>query len=152
MITVPSLQSRFTWIWSRDPALASPGDGAETSERETWEQRLDIARETGRWSDLLREGEQPTQFHVRPLPGSLLRRITDEVGQNKYGVTSAWALVVRLCLRAIENPTIEVKTEKGPYGEVAKLDVIETLDGIDPHIVTELGAYLWARAGSPPGK
>jgi hypothetical protein len=152
MIQLPSQQHRFTWIWSRDPALARPDDTEDAKTHEAWEHRLEVARETGKWSELLREGEQPTLFHVRPLPGSLLRRITDEVGQNKYGVTSAWALVARLCLRAIESPTIEVKTEKGTYGEIAKIDVIETLDGIDPHIVTELGSYLWQRAGSPPGK
>lgn len=152
IVIPPSLQNRFTWVWSRDPALASPSAGSDEATRAEWEQRLEIARETGKWTDLLREGEHPTTFTVKPLSGALLRRLTDDVVGNRIGQQVLWAVVARLCLRGVANPDIKVDTEAGTYGEWAKADVTDKLDEISPGIVTELGSYLFARASSPPGK
>jgi hypothetical protein len=154
MIVIPqSLQGRFTWVWSQDPALARPPASAEDKARKEFEQRLVIARETGRWQDVLRDGEQPTLFMVNPLPGSLLRRVSDQVGAGKLGVSQIWSVIVRLCLKGVANPDLELSLEVSPYGgEWVKEDVIELIDAFNPDVVTELGLYLFERAKAPPGK
>lgn len=152
MINLPSLQNRFTWIWSRDPALNRPPAESDAETRQNWAERFDIARDTGKWSELVKDGEQLTLFTVKPLSGTLLRRLTDEHSAKRVGDQTVWQIVARLCLIGIDNPPIKIERELGPYGDWAKEDVIETLEQISPAIVSELGSYIFARASSPPGK
>jgi hypothetical protein len=153
MIVIPqSLQGRYTWVWSEDPALARPPATADEKQRAAFEKRLEVARDTGRYSDVLQEGQQPTLFTVEPLSGSVWRKLADLVRAGTIGVMEASAIVVRLCLKSIENPGIEIETEAGPYGPWAKQSVVNTLDGVSPGIVSELGGHLTNRASAPPGK
>jgi hypothetical protein len=153
MIVLPqSLQGRYSWVWPRDPALARPPASADEKTRKDFEHKLEVARDTGKYQDVLLEGHQPTLFVVEPLPGAVWRKIIDMMTMDRIGNMEASSIIVRVCLKSVENPAIPVDVEAGPYGAWAKQSVIDTLDAIHPAIVSELGGHLSNRASAPPGK
>lgn len=95
MIKPASLVKEYTLVWSGDPALALPDS------KEERDKALELARETGVWDSLIKPGEKPTLFQVRPLSGRLL----DHWIKRCQNLTRAqsFALAVRLCLRSVVN-------------------------------------------------
>lgn len=149
----PSLQHRHALVWSGDPALATPPDGADEATQKAWEARLRVARETGKWDDVLRPGELPTWFYVQPIRGTTLRLLADDATSGRIGPASMWSLCFRLGIKAIENPAIAFTQESDArLGPIAPSSVVDDLDALNPGIVAELGAALFNRAGVPPGK
>jgi len=146
----PSLQHRYTLIWSRDSALARPQDPDALKQ---WEEAFGIARETGKYQDVLRHGEEPTKFEVKPLAGSVARKLLDDLAARRIGEMGFSSLVFRLCIKAVVNPDLKVDLDKDPrYGEIANEEICDQLDAISPSIVNELGSHLFDRASRPPGK
>lgn len=165
MLTPPSLQ-RSSWVcWSRDPALNMPDEplqptgDSEADKRaadawKEWGRRVEQARETGDWTGLTREGQQPTAFEIKPMRGPTLRAILDNAVAGRIGAATMMALAFRACVRGVRNlgdAVIRVQPEE-PYGALATSDIVDLLDGIDPGIVGELGDYCLSRARSPSPK
>lgn len=149
----PSLQHRHALVWSGDPALAVPGPSATEADRQAWPSRLETARETGKWSDVIRGGEAPTIFLVKPIPGTRLRELADDVAAGRIGAAMLCATCFRVGIKAIENPDMKVEVEADRrFGEIAKESLVDDLDSVHPGIVAELGMLLFNRAGVPPGK
>ncbi len=148
----PSLQHPHPVVFSRDSALARPSDD-DPEALKKWEKAFEVARETGKYADVLIAGEEPTLFYVKPLAGSTARRLVDDRQAGRLGGMAFTALVFRLCIRSIANPTIEVKPSvDARYGAIADEEVTDVLDRLNPVIVNEIGSYCFERAASPSGK
>jgi hypothetical protein len=161
MIRPPSLQKPFDLVSALDQALDRPerGDAQSDADWEAvekgWEERLRVARETGQWADLIRPGHAPTTFTVKPLAGSVLRLLQDDINAGRIGGQEAHGLVVRLCLQSIGNAPEPFKIElegHGRYGKLAKASLVDYLDSINPVLILELGNVLILRGAIPPGK
>jgi hypothetical protein len=147
----PSLQHRHTVVWSRDPALGRPKDD-DAAALKAWEAAFADARDRGRYEALIGDSE-PTRFEVKPLAGSVARRMLDELAARRLGEQEFASLTFRICICSIANPEIEVKrVPDSRFGAIAELDLVDLLDAINPGIVNEIGTYLFQRAASPSGK
>lgn len=151
MLRPPSLQHEYTLIFSGDPALVLPEDPEERANA------LRVARETGKWDALIQAGQQPTMFHVRPLPQSTFRWLIGEATRRNLQGFEMTILALRLALRRIDNfgtHSGKVQLEKNDEQQLAKIDVIDALFNVDPddvdvgrRVVDELGTEILRRAG-----
>lgn len=119
MIKPPSLQREFTIIWSKDPALVPPPETPDENADEAalaayklaltdYERRLKVARETGEWAPMVREGHAPTAFHFMGLDreeGSWLYGESEYSSIHKRPLTrpEQFNLIVRIGIRGIDN-------------------------------------------------
>lgn len=148
MLKPASLQHAFDLWFSGDPAFRPIDDEKERT------RLMAQARETGDLSSILVEGERPTFFKCRPLRSSVFRKLVDKVTAGKIGQVEASAIAFRSALVGVQNlGDVEIKMIRDDeFGEMAKADIVDMLDGINPAIVSELGAILIDRAVSPGPK
>lgn len=139
MIRPPSQQHEYDLFWSGDDAITKPATDATDEERALFVHRLEVARDTGDWSQII-SGE-PTRFRMRQVPGDVFRKLTDLSG--KLGVFSLNHLIVRAALVGVSNlhgvrdVRLIVDEEHG-LGRIAAPDIPNLLDAIDVGIVNEL--------------
>jgi len=150
VIKPPSIIAEYSLIYSGDSALNLPADPKEAAAA------LDRARETNQWQSLLKEGEMPTLFHVRPLYGSLHTWFIGEVNRRGMVQKESVEFALRLVLERIDN--------FGPFkvghttDEGQRIATTETIDAIyaapdGRAIVEELGLLILVRAQQGlPGK
>jgi hypothetical protein len=127
VIKAPSVQNEYSLIYSRDPALSLPDDEAERS------RVLKVARETGDWSSLVSDREQPTLFHFRNLSRTQLSWLFGEIGHSPtlnrpLSPFEANDLTVRLALRGVDNFGRH-KVEHTRYNgqQIAKPEIIDAI-------------------------
>jgi hypothetical protein len=147
VIKPPSQQHAYTLICSSDPSLKLPADEKER------EEALKRARETGRWDDLILEGETPTRFDVRPLTGSALEWWRQQMINENLTPPQSAALILRLALESVSGFG-EHKVRHGSV-EGHRLATTEIIDAIyaaaeGPAIVLELGVAISKRANESP--
>jgi hypothetical protein len=145
VIKPPSLVADYTLIYSGDPALNLPADDAER------ERVLELARETGNWRDLLIEGDPPTLFQMRPLPGSVYDYWCGEVRRRELVDREAAALLFRLALTKIDNfGKLVVEHIKVDGHRIAKVDTLDqiyaALGGTGSLVVAELANHVLHRS------
>lgn len=154
MIRPPSLVRLHEDVWSGDPALNRPAADASDADVEAFARRLKLARESGIWTDVIREGQQPTRFTFKPLRGAVYRKVKDLLDLKTVGDEELKALVFRATIVDIANfDDFKIsKTTVDGFGELASIDVTDALDTLTPRIVNELGtaAYMRAMRGVPP--
>lgn len=143
----PSNQSTFDMFWSGDPAFVQ-GDGKEH------EKKLEIARETGDWSGLIIQGQTPTKFVSRQIPGELKRRILDRYQAGKLGPYELDALLLRMAIvDVIGLGDFKLKfTMSDEWGKIASADLTNALDACAPGAVTELSLQVFNRMMGLSGK
>jgi len=150
VIKPPSLQSERSLIYSGDPALSLPEDPAER------QRLLELARETGRWQDLIAEGQQPTTFDVKPLTGSEFDYWCGEVRRRNLIDQEAAALAVRLAIRKVGNLGEYQVGKREKHGDfwmagTAIIDAIYAAAGNEGRaVILELGACIVERAQESP--
>lgn len=151
MLKAPSLARDLTWIYSGDPALDAP----EHADDEDWQRRLAVARDTGQWAPVLKAGEVPTLFTLRPVPGIVWRAVMDQLQVGERGAGTMTALVARVALVRVDHflgedgKPVEVKrVDERPFGQIASTAIINALDAIDPGIVGELAKFVMERQNS----
>ena len=110
--------------------------------------KLNVSRETGDYAQILKNGEVPTWFHFRVIPGSLMREFQNNLMAEEvvnFGIPS---LAFRLAITKIENlDGIKIEKEDDPaYGTIAKASLVDSLDMISPGIVNELGNFALNRS------
>lgn len=109
-------------------------------------------RETGDWSGLLIQGATPTKFVMRPIAGSQLRWLTDQLGRTdefRIGLGVALALLFRCAFVDVHNLGIEVDAKTSQHrdlGSIASVKVTNLLDSIDASIVAEIADAAFERA------
>lgn len=163
MLRLPSIQKEYDDYWSGDPAFVQPpkepGKEASDEARAKWKEavaehlaKIKRARETGDWSSLLIEGEQPTKFIMKPLKGQQLRFLIDEhmrADQFRIGDAQLSSLVFRCAFSAVKNLGVAYndKPVRHPdLGLIASSDVTDMLDQIDQSIVAELASVAFEKA------
>jgi hypothetical protein len=144
MIKPPSLSAEQTLIYSGDPALNLPEDPAER------DRVLDLARETGQWQSILKEGEPPTLFHCRPLYGTLWDWLLGEINRRNLVQVEAAALALGLALLRVENFGQYKVSHRTVDGQsMATTEIIDAIyreaGGSGRAVVEELGGQLIAQ-------
>lgn len=151
----PSLQGRFSLIWSGDSALQPrPEDPAQGDE---WDATLETCRERGVWAPLLKEGdERPTVFTFEFPRGTPKRRLLDLIGNLAAGQTQELAaLFVRATLREVTNLgdyRVKISRDRDRGIDLVDDELIDILDQYSPAIVLELASVGVGRFTRPPGK
>lgn len=144
----PSLQKPYSLISSLDPALNLPADEKEK------ENAMRVAQETGNWQPLIKAGEQPTVFMMRPLGGTTRNWLIGQQTRHRLTDVELLELVFRLAIEKIENFGLHgsVKRQNLEGHGVATADVLDAIYGIDPanpslgqQIVIELGGVVLNR-------
>jgi hypothetical protein len=172
VICPPSLTNSYDLVYSGDPALDTPpeptrNEGESDADWEaravafykgdewvTWQNRLRIARETGKpeaWQSLLKPGSVPTLFHMRQVPGTTWRKVYSHLESAKPGAAEIYALAFRAAIMGFTHFDHKVKraTDRNIGEDVATVDVVNALDAVHPSIVTELGGLVFERMSSP---
>jgi hypothetical protein len=161
VIKPPSQQNEFTLIFSGDPSLNVPpdDDGVGTDEEVNSAKRerlLRIARETGRWDDLIKAGDKPTLFDVKPLTGTAYDWLQGEAARRSLTMREYAALALRLALRDVKNfGEHKVRHETIDGHTLATTEIIDAIyaaagSGHGALIVLELGLYMAHRAAESP--
>lgn len=153
MIRPPSLQKPQDEFYSGDPAFAQLPKDATKEQIAEHDHKWKVARETGRYEALLLEGQQATKFTMRPVNRTTWRAFVDRMVQpvdsnRRIGPITAPSLLFRLSIESVSGLDLEIK--RYPHREwdgwdMATQEVVETLDSIDPRIVTELGDLVLSR-------
>jgi len=150
MIKAPSITREFTLCWSGDPALALPEDAEERA------RVLKQARETGNWSPLIIEGQQPTLFHFKDLTRAEFgwwdgeRSNSARLGRP-LGALEASDLVLRLALRGVDNFGTH-KVARKQHGAVwlCDVDIINAIsDQAGSGPLVEFAEIVLERAANP---
>ena len=165
MIRLPSLVKAYDAVYSGDPALkqppAKPDDKAPESELAAYKKAItdhratiEACQETGDWSALTIEGQQPSKFVLGQIDRNIWRTISDrgslpDSNPRHLGFGATLALLFRLALRDIPGLTdVKVEREPDPAWDnwtMAKPGIVTLLDMADPGIVTEIGFGIWKR-------
>ena len=154
MIRQPSLIREYETFYSGDPAIAQMPPNATAEEAKEHENRIRVARETGDWTSIVIDGQQPTRFRMKLLRGSQYRWLADQLNARHLGLLQAAALAFRASCRAVVNfGDLEPKfVQHAALGQVLAAEHAEALDDIDKGIVDELGAEALRRAQDVPPK
>lgn len=113
MLTIPTLQREFPLVYSDDPALDLPElpdvDDVEkltAEQKKLLEQRenlLRVARETGRWDEITKDGQAPTVFWFRSIHDETFTWLGGETTRRQLSQVELTTLCFRLALVRIEN-------------------------------------------------
>jgi len=143
----PSNQQHYDEFWSGDPAFVQ-GEGAEH------ERKIERARETGDWSELLIQGSTPTKFVMRQIPGEIKRRILDRFIAGKSGGYDLDSLLLRLAVvDVIGLGDFKLRfTADEDWGKLATHELPNILDEFAPGCVAELGLAVYRKMMGPSGK
>lgn len=162
MLRLPSNQRDYDDYWSGDPAFIQPSplpDNPTDEQTAEWKKafeehaaKIKRARETGDWSPLLIEGQQPTKFVMQQIRGDQWRYLVDEStreDEHRMGPATFWQLMFRCACVSVKNLGIDVNDKPVKHrdlGLIAPADIPNLLDKIDASIVTELAGAAFERA------
>ncbi len=183
----PSNLREYDLIWIRDTAIQLEEAPARPSRDEgeaveAYEARIEAARveveaittrnaerylraalETGDWSELLREGDKPTVFRCRQIPGAVWNAIATWRAHRQPSDHEYLTLVFRAGVVGFKDAPQAVKAEftddhrneaneRTGVGRVLKASVTDGLHAISKAIVPEIGALIARQRGGPAGK
>ncbi len=155
MIKPASLQSSYSLVWSRDPALSL--EWYEDSPTLTAEQNaearakvdaersrlLRIARQTGNWNAITKPGELPTIFTFRQLGHNDLSWIQGETLRNGYSISEFNDLCFLLAIESVHNfGSVEVKRQHKQ--KLADAKILNEISGALNSIIADGCALLVA--------
>ena len=165
MISLPSLQRPYDFIYSKDPALKpppeKPAQGATDEEIDAYRKaaadysaELTACRDTGKWDAMILPGATPLKFVLGHVDRSAFRAIADRTSlpdssPQHIGDAQLAVLLTRLAL--VDVVGTDLKIYRTPDIEwngwvMAQQDAIDRLDMADIRIVNEIGAHVWLRA------
>lgn len=163
MIRPPSLVRSWDSYYPRDSALKqaprAPAEDAPQVDREEFKLQaeayvvaLRTCRETGDWSPLRIEGQEPTKFVMGQVDRNIWRELIDRAqlpadSPRRIGYTTLLALLFRLSIKQIVGWDSFKRAPDADWDgwTMAPADLVNTLDDIDPGIVGELGSEVLDR-------
>lgn len=151
----PSLQNTYNEYSKYDPAFRQLPAKATDKQAEKYEATVKRCRERGDWTELRIEGGgEPTQFELRPMPGSVYRPLMDLAFSNRVGPAQMASLALRVVLISVTNleeggTEVAFARYDGLPGVIATADVPDKLDALDTKIVLDLGQAVLDRAKTP---
>lgn len=151
MIKPPSLQSGFSLVWSKDPALKLPEDPDEAA------RALKVATETGNWSSLIADGQQPSVFHFEALTRRELgwwdgERRHSQIHARPLSPIEANDLLIRIALRSVDNfgpHKVERTAAAGGVPGLADEKIIEVINTAAPSALAEFADAIIERSRGP---
>lgn len=145
MLRIPSTVFPTGIVWSQDPALID-----HDANDEEWKRKLAIARETGDYAPVTKQGERLAFFHVKPIRPSIMRKLSHMLNDDTPMVF--WSTVFRLAIDSIENveglPKIE-RVNDSHLGSIATEAIVDALDLISPSLVNEIAVAAFERSSAP---
>jgi hypothetical protein len=149
----PSNQKKYEAFYSFDPAIIPLPDSATDEQKAERQRRIDVARETNRWDDVIVQGETPTLFGMRPIPGELYGDLLSRLvtGEKRFSV---YTMAFRIALQDVKGLPDDVKVEfvdHPTYGRIAStsfLDKAGCSGGLGAAIMFELGELAFNKARS----
>lgn len=162
----PSLQGRFSLVYSGDPALqprpedlpegAQSADVAERDEaQKKWDHDLTVARERGEWGPLVKPGDRPTTFLLELPRGAERRKLLDLFNVSwaaGHHVTAMCVMFRGACREVTNLPGVDIRLVREDGIDLVDSETVARLDAIDPAIVNELGSVAYRRMTEAPGK
>ena len=151
MIKPPSLQTGFALVWSKDPALRLPENPDEAA------RALKLATDTGNWTPLIAEGQQPSLFHFEALTRRELgwwdgeRRHSSIYGRPLSPI-EANDLLIRIALRRVDNfgdAKVERTAAAAGVPGLADEKVIEAVNAAAPTALAEFADAIIERSRGP---
>lgn len=155
MIRPPSNQKQHSAFYTGDPAIIQLPDEASEEQVKDRDERIDRARESGEWRDVISEGEAPTEFVFRPLPAKIAGELIALVEESRGRPRDLFAVFTLAFCAAL----IDVKhladagkidfVNHATYGRIATtafLDRAGCSGELGAAIITELGSYVLSRA------
>ena len=141
----PSNRQTYDLFWSGDPAFIQ-GKG------EDHDRKVERAQETGDWSPLLIQGQTPTKFVARQLPGDIKRKLFDR--WDATGSRELDSLIVRLAIVDVVGfGDFQLAFAKhDAWGRMASLELPNALDDFAPSAVQDLAVQIFRRMSAPSGK
>jgi hypothetical protein len=166
LATRPSLQGRFSLVYSGDPALQPrPADLPEATpeeqttrkkEQEDFDAALNACRETGQWASMIIPGAAPTVFSFALPRGEEKRALLDAfVGLMVAGkATLAASRLFRATFKDATNwPGPKITFVRDDGIQLVNEDVVEFLDEqVTPAVIGEFGTFIYERLKGPSGK
>jgi hypothetical protein len=150
MIRPPSNAKQFDAFYSKDPAFVQLADDASEDDGKEHAQKWRTARQTGDYSALLIEGQQPTKFTLRPLSVDAFASIID-MKRSGTGDNEVAILAFRVALKSVSNfGKAEIKF--GPhkkFGLIASTDFLDKAGlpaGLALNIAAEIGGVALEKA------
>lgn len=165
----PSLQGRFSLVFSGDPALQprpedlpkSASKGAvrdRVNQQAKWEHDLRVSNETSNWTCLLIQGAEPTVFSFELPKGEARRALVDQasalLADGRGNVLAS--RLFRAALRDVTGwpesaPKLTFIREDGL--QLVSDEVVTFLDEeVTPRVIGELGGAVYERLVKIPGK
>lgn len=139
MIRPPSNVTKYKAVWSQDPAFIQLPADASADDRKAHAEKWERARKTGDYSELLIEGEQPTEFVMKPIKADHYAALADMSGES----ATMLLLAFRVALDSIVNFPEPITTENVKrFGAIAKIDCFDKAGipgGVTNQIANELG-------------
>jgi hypothetical protein len=153
VIRPPSLQRPQDEFYSGDPAFVQLPENPTPEQIAEHEHKWKVARETGNYAALFIEGEQATKFTMAPVNRTVWRAFVDRMFQpvdstRRIGPILAPSILFRLSIVSIS--AFDVAIKRRPHREwdgwdMAEQNIVDSLDALDPRIVTELGDLVHGR-------
>lgn len=174
MLALPSLQKEYVLCFSQDPAFDFPPIPAIDRETASADEiaaadaalkerdhKLRLARESGNWDAITKQGQRPTRFKFRQVHGSHLTWWHGQNNRENLTMAESFELMFRLALIDVENlGSFQVKHDDGKP-RLVSLSCLNRLYALGSdtgnaqlgrELVMELGAHVAKRAveGCPP--
>ncbi len=152
MIKPPSNVKTHEAFFSGDPAIVSLPPEASDEQRKELADRIDRARETGQWTDVLLANETPTTFVFKPLPSSVTGDLISMLHEGTERRFTVLELAFRLAIVDVKNLPDAGKIEFvnhphfGRLASTAFLDRAGCSGELGASIIVELGSYVLSRA------
>jgi hypothetical protein len=157
VIRPPSSYKNYDAFWSQDPAIVQLPDGATKEQRDAHEKRLEVAHETGLWTEVTCPGQQPTVFTMRQLPCEAFLLLQQMAALREPNGT-IYSIAFRLSVVGVKNlaspdPTISYATDVrypqfGKMASTSFLDEAECGGQLGAAVIFELGQLAYERAGA----
>jgi hypothetical protein len=152
MIRLPSLQKTWSMFVTCDLAIVKRPAADDAAALADWQAKIKAARETGDWTPVTVDGQQPTKFQMGQVDRNVWRVIQDRATltpgtHGHIGFVQLAALLFRLSIRDINGLDLKIERAVDPeWGWLmASPAIVNALDEADPSIVGELGMEVFNR-------
>jgi len=160
VIKPPSLIREYTWIWSKDPALDSPPNGAAKKVLTEWERRLKNARDTGVYDGVMKAGEKPTTFGLQAIPNDTWLALGGLVESGAISRVE-WPLwAARMALHTIgntglpEDADLTRRTDRDfpRLGQMAPVEAFNQFGPVAIDVVNDMFVTILEKQSAPSPK
>lgn len=139
----PSLQHAHDFISELDDAIARPAEDAPDSVRAAFAHQLEVARDTGDYSAVLKDGGQPSRITLRPIDPMVSRRLLDAHSAGDIGAAEMFAIVFCVAVEKVAGIDLPKPITDDQWGRRLPDSVLREFGDA---VVNEVAIHAWHRA------